>query len=161
MTYRSQTSTPGPSLSDIAALTQGRLPPGCLIHLPPPDPEDFRPVSDVESNVEMSESIDYLIMGNVLQVTQCFDNRQSYPFWRQTSSFDVKGFDTVSGRIYDVKIWRLTSNSDMGLISLQKSVWCTGWLICNYMAFHRTLRFSSACWWNDLDPYSDNIGHTW
>ena len=61
----------------------------------------------------------------------------------------------MGGRIYDVKIWRQTSNFASEVI-----FWCTGWLMCNYMTVHWSPTVSSAFWWNYLNPYSDNIEHT-
>ena len=55
----------------------------------------------------------------------------------------------------DIKFWRRVSNLTFKVIA-----WCTGWL-CYNMAFCWSLRFSSALWWKDLDPYSDDLGHIW
>ena len=71
--------------------------------------------------------------------------------------FDKLKFDNFPQNLkLEVTFWHWASNLTHELI-----FGGTGWLICNYMAFHWSLCFSCALWWKNLDSYSDNIEHTW
>ena len=72
--------------------------------------------------------------------------------------FDKLKFDNFPQNLkLEVTFWHWASN-----LTLEVIFGGSRWLICNHMAFHWSLWFSSALWWNNLDSYSDNIhGNFW